>query len=95
MVLSIVSGVLIVVGLAAIIYSLMSSKPQGRRKTAQKVYVVAIAGVLFIEAYTRTGWMRWMNLGVAAFCLSSLLIQAALDRRKGSRGEPLAEPRSA
>jgi hypothetical protein len=69
--LRLVTEVLLVAGIVAAIYSVMSGKPKNRRSIALKVNLLAISGVLLIEAHTRSGWSRWMNPGIGVYTMSN------------------------
>jgi hypothetical protein len=81
--LEVLTDVLLVVGLVAGIYSMMTGKPKRRRVIAQRLMILAISGVLLSEAYTRTGWWRWGNLGIGLFCILSVGFEVLRERRRG------------
>jgi hypothetical protein len=90
-ILIVVTDALLAVVFVASIYSLMSGNPKHRRRSAQRIAVLAMSGVLLSEAHTRSGWSHWMNLGIGVFGIASVLLQAVLDRRKMSRKKPVPE----
>lgn len=82
MVLNLVADVLLVVGIAASVYSMLSGKPTQRRSIAQRVALLAMSGFLLTEAIAWTGIGRWMNLGLAVFGFVSVVGQVVRDRRR-------------
>ena len=77
--LEILSWALLLAGLVSAIY-LIVKRP--RRHIAQHIMLLAMSGVLLIDATQHSGWRRWTNVGVAVFAVGCVVFQVVWDRRR-------------